>query len=422
MSAAANLRPLLNQAVDDQVSNSNLEFAFLLACCAQPLEGDRVEEFLRSWPDWETFIRLAEHHRVIPQVYSSLAPYSEQLPVRDFAALRSKYQENARNALWFAGELVRILKHLECHGIIAMPFKGPALAQTLYGDVTARQFSDLDILLRPEDISKAKLALAQLGYKPTVKLTARAARACISSGHECPFDGAAGPHLLELQWRMVPRFYSIDCDVTRFFERAEQITLGAHKFPALSVDDLVVVLCVHAAKHLWLQLSWLCDIAELARSPRIDWDSVWQRSGQLGIQRIVAVNLLLSHDLLGSPLPAQIQNWLKKDRVSEALKAEALQMIRCSLPFDIESPAYFRFMLRLRERWLDRFRFLWRLLWTPSLAEWSVMNLPESLWWVYRGIRLLRLAKRFAALAWARMAFFLASERPAASPRSTTFL
>lgn len=422
MPAAAKLRPLLNQSVDDQLSPRGVEFELLVSCCAPPLSHGGLEGVLHGQYDWQTFISLAEHHCVVPQVYRSLAPFMDKVPLRDFATLRSKYQEKARSALWFTSELVRILQHLECQGIGAIPYKGPALAQILYGDVTARQFSDLDILVRPEEVPKAKLALAEVGYTSRLELTASSERACISSGHEFGFDGVAGPHLLELQWRIVPRFYSIEFDMASFFQRAGQVTLGTHKFPTLSADDLLLVLCVHAAKHLWLQLSWLCDIAELARSPRIGWDSVCQRSRQLGIQRAVAVNLLLAHDLLGSPLPHQMESWLDKDRESEVLKDEVLQVIRCSLPFDTESPTYFRFMLRLRERWRDQCRFLWRLLWTPSLSEWTVVNLPGSLSWFYRGIRFFRLAKRFAALAWARTAFFLASERPVANPRSTTFL
>jgi len=422
MAAAANFRLLLNHSSNHAPPARNLEFELLLACCAHALDGDRLEKCVRQRPDWEIFIGLAEHHRVIPQVYQSLAPYSDRLPVRDFSKIRSRYQANARNALWFTGELLRILKHLEDQGIAALPYKGPALAQTLYADVTARQFSDLDILVRPEEVPKAKQALAHLEYKPGLDLSIGQERDFISSGYECSFDGVAGPHLLELKWSILPRFYSIPFDVETLFHRAEHVRLGAHVFPTLSANDLFLVLCVHAAKHLWLQLSWLCDITALARSHRVDWNSVWQQSRQLGIQRIVAVNLRLAHDLLGSPLPEEVETWLEQDRGSATIKSEILQIIRSAEPVDTESPVYFRLTLGLRERRLDQFRFLWRLLWTPSLSEWSLVDLPESLSWIYRGVRLLRLGKRFVALACARPAFFLASERPADSPRSTTFL
>jgi len=422
MAAATNFRPLLNHSSNHAPTARNVEFQLLLACCAHTLDGERLDEWVRQRPDWEIFIGLAEHHRVIPQVYQSLAPYSDRLPVRDLSETRSRYQGNARSALWFTAELVRILKHLESQGIAALPYKGPVLAQTLYADVTARQFSDLDILVRPDEVHKAKQALAQLGYKPAVNLSAGQEHDFISSGYERSFDGVAGPHVLELKWSILPRFYSIPFDLEALFQRAEQVRLGAHVSPTLSASDLFLVLCVHAAKHLWVQLSWLCDIAALARSHRVDWDTLWQRSRQLGIQRIIAMNLSLAHDLLGSPLPEQIANWLEQDRGSATVKSEILQIIRRAEPVDTESPMYFHLMLGLRERRLDQFRFLWRLLWTPSLSEWSLVNLPQSLSWIYRGVRLLRLGKRFSALACARSAFFLASERPADSPRATTLL
>lgn len=394
MPVAAELRPVLSHPVEDRFPGGTSEFEFLLACCAHGSNGSGMKQFFPWRGDWRRFITLAEQHRVIPQVYRSLAPYSERLKRHYFAVLRSKYEENARQALWFTGELVRILKHLEVHGIRAMPYKGPALAQTLHGDVTARQFGDLDVLVCPEDVRAAKVALATLGYKPAVELTARSERAYIFSGYEYSFDGMSGSHLLEMQWRILPRFYAVDFEVAGFFEKAEHVALGGQSFATLGIQDLLLVLCVHAAKHVWVQLSWLCDIAELARSSRIDWDATWQRTHQLGLQRIVALNLLLAHDLLGSALPIPIQRWLEKDPAAEILKNEISRIIRRSSDYDAESFAYFRLMMRLRERRSDKARFLWRLIWTSSLGEWSGTHLPEPLFPLYHFMRFGRLAKR----------------------------
>ena len=81
-----------------------------------------------------------------------------------FDALRTRYRDNARKTLWFTRELFRILGHLESAGIKTLAYKGPVLAKTLYGDVTERQYSDLDILIRPEDVPRAKAALLALGH------------------------------------------------------------------------------------------------------------------------------------------------------------------------------------------------------------------------------------------------------------------
>ena len=68
-------------------------------------------------------------------------------------------------------------------------------------------------------------------------------------------------------------------------------------------QDLMLVLCVHAAKHAWKQISWLCDIVQLARSRQLDWAALQAKAEGLGIMRIVAVTFLLAHKLLGAAVP-----------------------------------------------------------------------------------------------------------------------
>ena len=157
------------------------------------------------------------------------------------------------------------------------------------------------------------------------------------------------------------------------------------------------MLCVHAAKHVWVQLSWLCDIAQLAGSRQLDWNAIQEEANRLGIERIVRLNLLLVQKLLGSAPPPQIQECLREDPSITALADEILRTIERSIHYDTESPAYFLLMMRLRERWQDRVRLLWRLTVTPSLSEWSAVQLPQPLQPLYRLLRLSRLAKRLLA-------------------------
>ena len=252
-------------------------------------------------------LTLVDHHRVVPQVYGQLSALAHLVPARHFDALRKRYQDNARKALWFTGELVRILGHFESLGIQALPYKGPVLAETLYGEVTQRQFGDLDILVHAADVLQGKSALLELGYKPGIELAPQQERAYIETGYEYPFHSTYGANLLELQWQILPRFYSIDFDVASLFERADEISLGGRPMRTLRAQDLLLVLCVHAAKHVWVQLSWLCDIAQLVKSRQLDWNAIQDEARRLGIERIVNLNLLLAHKLLGSALPPAIQ-------------------------------------------------------------------------------------------------------------------
>jgi hypothetical protein len=405
MATAAEIRPLRSQATNPPAQEllCHSEFDLLVACCADSsrnAHADCLRKFLSRALDWDRVLHLVDHHRVVPQVFEALLPISHLVPSQPFDALRSRYQHNARKTLWFTAELLRILSHLESAGIKALPYKGPVLAQTLYSEVTKRQFGDLDILVLPEDVLKAKAALLDLGYKPKIELASRIEKTYVETGYEYSFNAVHAQNLLELQWRIVPRFYSIDFKVADFLKRADEISLGiqemedARPVRTLCSEDLMLVLCVHAAKHVWVQLSWLCDIAQLAKSQQLDWNAIQNEAHRLGIERIVNLNLLLAHSLLGAPLPPQIKQRLQQDPAATNLADEIQRIIQRSTHYNTESLPYFRLMMRLRERWQDQARLLWRLAFTPSVSEWNTVRLPQALHPLYRLVRLSRLARR----------------------------
>jgi len=400
MSSLPRQRRVSDHAEETAVLQFTPEFELLLTCCAlsKAYCREKLKYFLTRRYDFAAFIRLAGEHRVIPHTYRALSAHAELLSAADFARLRTEYEENARRALCISSELLRVVRHLEAGRIEVIAYKGPVLAQALYGDVTARQFFDLDILVTPRSVGAAKAALAQLGYVPEINLSARREASFIASGYEYPFSGPAGPHTLELKWRILPRFYSIDFDTRAFFTRAKNLVVTASSLPTLGDDDLLLVLCVHAAKHMWAQLSWLCDIAELTTLREMQWETVCTKAEQLGIARIVGVSLQLTHDLLGSDLPISLQEWCRKDSEIKILSEQISCMISEGWSYDTESLSYFQFMLRLRERIWDKLRFLWRLAWTPSIGEWAEVYLPERLALGYYLMRVGRLAgKVFSA-------------------------
>ena len=307
--------------------------------------------------------------------------------------LRQQDKSNAHRTLWLTRELLNIHRHLQARGLDVLPYKGPVLAEMLYGNVAMRQFSDLDLLIRSADLPAIKDALAELGYEPGLRLEKAAERDYLKSGYEYTFDGARGRNLLELKWQILPRFYSIGFDVNEFFQRASVVTIEGQRLRTLCDQDSMLVLCVHAAKHAWKQISWLCDIVQLARSRALDWAALKVKAEKLGITRILAVTFLLAHKLLGAALPAELE--IEKDANAEALAHRIVPSMVAEEEFDPESLAYFRLMMVLRERRRDQFYFWWRLLFTPGAGEWSALRLPEALFPLYRVVRVFRLAGRF---------------------------
>jgi len=394
MATAVEPRPTVARSQVIRPSASGCEFDLLATCCSVAPSADRIRTIVSRPLSWERLLHLADHHRVIPQVYGALSAFPDLLPASARAALHLRYQENAYKALWFTGELLRTIRCFESAGIEALAYKGPVLAEILYGDVTERQYTDIDILIRPEDVPKAKAVLLAAGHACYPELRRQEEPPYIASGYGYVFHTAAGRNLLDLQWRIVPRFYSIDFDMAGFLDRADEIIVGGHPVRTLCAEDLLLVLCVHAAKHVWLQLSWLRDIDTLVQSAQLDWDAIQRETQRLGIKRIVDLNLLLAHKLLGMPVPQAIGEPVTEDPSTTILADEIFLIIKRSELFETESAAYFRLMLRLRECWKDRAYFLSRLIFTPSVSEWNAVRLPKSLQPMYRVVRLSRLAKR----------------------------
>lgn len=376
-----------------RTSAFSLEFEFLLACCAESADA-------HSYPnpphnlDWSRFIQVAQRHGVVPLVYSRLAavdsPVHNSLPT-----LRSLYQANTQQALWLTGELLRILKHLNRSGVEVLPYKGPVLAELLYGNIAMREFIDIDLLIRVTDLPRVKASLADLGYESSFRLTPRQEHEYLRSGYEYAFDSQRGANLIEVKWQILPRFYCVDFDIKALFDRTITVELSGSTVHTLSNEDLLLVLCVHAAKHAWVQLSWLCDIAKLASIRSLNWDSICNQAEQLRVGRIVAVTFLLAYKLFATPLPPLVLQLVEKDPAAEAVVERAVSIIASANEYPTESMPYFRLMMDSRERWQDRLRFLWRLASTPSVHEWSAIRLPGPLFPLYRAVRIYRLTKRF---------------------------
>src|SRR5271166_633351 len=284
--AASMIEPLTSSPESRAALQPQDEFELLCASAGAELSPERIER-IANWDlsalDGSGFLRPAEYHGVLPLAARNLTEHSRGLTPDIEVSLRSAYEANLRRSLWFTAELALIMQHFEHRQLRAMPYKGPMLAQALYGDVGMRSFSDLDLLIAPADFERARQALAEIGYHPSTELTPAVERLLLRTGYERAFDGTAGKYLLDLQWALLPYFYGIDLQVGDLLTRAGHALIGDCEVSCLSPEDSLLVLCIHAAKHLWLRLIWVSDIAEALRTQTIDYSLAFSRARALGI-------------------------------------------------------------------------------------------------------------------------------------------
>ena len=365
------------------------EFELLVACCHNAEKSDLIP-LLTPDLKWDRVIKSAEHHRLLPALCAALASRN-RLP----SALRVRAHKHAWRILHFTVELTKIARCFEQHGIPFLAHKGLALAQVLYSDPAMRQFGDLDLLVKPQDVPQARSALMELGYEPGLRLSARQEKSYLRSGYEYVFGLNSERYLVEVQWQIVPRFCAINFDIDELFNRAMQVEVDGARVRTLGYEDQLLVLCVHAAKHEWAQLGMLRDILTLTQFD-LDWKWITAEARGLGISRILQVSLLAVRELFFVDLPEAVES-IPVSRGAAELASTVVINLQTNQEPDIESLQYFRAQLQTRERWRDRAQFIWRLATTPSVQEWESIRMPDRFFALYRGLRIARLMRRFVS-------------------------
>jgi hypothetical protein len=399
---------------DSAVTNSAASVWNLLlaASVAHPGENDisRIRGLVEPSVDWAAVLHLAEHHGTSSIVYRNLSRLSNVIPPDPLRELCQRYEQNVHKSLLLATELIRILDCVEALRIELIPYKGAMLSENYYGDMAIRQSGDIDLFVRAGDVAQAKDAVRELGYAPRVNIPKWAEGDYLATGYECTFDSPAGKNLLELQWALQSRFYAVDFEMEGLFARAVEGTVAGRAVKTLAPEDLLLVLCAHAAKHAWGRLIWLCDIAQIVKRENLNWDLVRGRVRTYGIERILHISLLLAKRFCRMEIPAAFEAAL--DDETAALVDEVAGNMACGVSFEQEQVSYFWFMMRLRERRMDRVRFLTRLAFTPGPGEWEAVRLPRFLFPLYRVVRLARLAGRLGR------GIYRLAKPPAVSPPS----
>jgi hypothetical protein len=384
----------------------------LLALCARttrsPAEAERLAELVRAGLDWTHFVALAQRHAVLPLVWRSLGGAAdESVPraVRDH--LRAASTGVALRNRAMAAELVDLLEALDRHGIRAIAYKGPLLAAAIYGDLAIRPCGDLDLLVRRHDAEAAVQVLSERGFElvPPFRDPGQVAFVTSLRGHrfsrflharsEHHFLRPRGQLLVDLHLRLADTFIRFDLDADVLLGRTETFVLGGHRLRSLQPEDLLLVLCLNAAKDGWSQLLRLCDIAELLRAaPDLDWQLVRTRAQSLGVVRLLRISLNLAAELVGAPPASPFLEGLPPDRTVNRLTVALRQRLLTDAPppareVDLD---YARCMARIRERRRDRAWLFVDLMFSPGVADWRLVQLPARWWPAYCVVRLLRLA------------------------------
>jgi hypothetical protein len=372
---------------------------FLLHCArasVEPERADRLRALAAGQLDWDRLLQLAQRNGLSPLLYSHLNQIcAESVPAAQFAFLRDYFQKNSAFALLLAGELMQLLRTFSEHGIKAVPYKGPAIAVKLYGNLALRQFGDLDILVRESDVWRASELIEARGFTPHFNIPETKRTAFLRLSYVQLFRRDAGRTLIELHWSIAPRFFGVKFDASAFWKRLEPLSIqGASTFSPCA-QDLLLMLCVHGAKDCWERLEWVAAIAELLRRTQdLDWERVWRQAHEMRCRRMLELGLLLAQGLFDAQLP---EKFAVLGQSRELLRL-ATQVSKNFCRADAHSATFserVRFHLQLKDSFAEKIRHCVRLAATTTPVDWAALPLPGTLSFAYPLLRAVRLTRKY---------------------------
>ena len=346
---------------------------------------------------WDSFLSMAERHRMKPLLCWHLTTqFADLVPPETLGELKKRlHYQTARN-LFLTARLLEILDLFDRNGIQTIPYKGPILAASVYGNLSLREFCDLDILVRRRDVERASRLLSKLGYSLDIELSDWQQSSYLQDYCEHQFRHRANETLVELQWAIVPPYFRIPLEYEGLWERAITVEVAGRSVPTLCAEDLLLVLCIHGGKHQWETLEWLCGVAELIRVyGEIDWAQVVEHSEEIHAGRLLLLGVSLAAGLARAPIP----DWLLSRAEGDLAVKRLTRQVYCDLFSEAEQPAALfqrsLFHLRSKERWKDRVYHCLDLATRPTAKDWMFLSLPRRLSLLYYAVRGVRLGMKY---------------------------
>ncbi|MGC9293464.1 MAG: nucleotidyltransferase domain-containing protein [Acidobacteriaceae bacterium] len=359
----------------------------------QKNQEEAIRSAIRATPDWTEYLRLVDRHSTPALSWAALKRVPGlEVPTPAKQELQKRSDACRMQAVQHSLLLAQILKAFNRAGVPVMVMKGTLLSLELYGDLGLRHARDMDLAVTLDDIGRAQTCLNDLGWRldsSFFPMTPRQWGQFWRMEHHLGFLHSQTGCALELHWRNV--WDTPELTSARWARSVPAVWQG-RSYRAMCPIDQVLYLCSHGGEHAWYRAKWLGDLARLHAAGRVDWEAALAhaRSAEHADQAApLLVCLWLLQVVYGLPLPhLPGAPWKDLPPVLVDAPLHALKIAKdrtCNdldmLPARLRLNRYERLLLP-RRTWRESFfEFAY------CRADFSVLRLPDGLFWAYAPLR-----------------------------------
>ncbi|MBI4588190.1 MAG: nucleotidyltransferase family protein [Candidatus Rokubacteria bacterium] len=258
--------------------------------------------------DWQKIIGDAAAQGFTPLLYRWLkgSDAGRRLPAELADRLEAECFGLAARNLLLSSELAGILRAFEERRIPCAPLRGPALAERLYGDITARPMGDLDLLVRKEDLPEVAGILRSLGFR---EMDRRPGFAQAFSYTLKFFKDRHGWIIVEPHWTLAYPPFVGRVDMDEVWRRCVRGPVVGVESWVLGREELLLHLCLHLThRDGTAPLLWSYELDRLVRleGEGLDWSRVLTLARQAKVEFLLSRVLARVTALFATPIPGQV--------------------------------------------------------------------------------------------------------------------
>lgn len=264
---------------------------------------EALESACRSVEDWNLLVPRANYEGVLGWAHEALTRLGDRVvPAEIISQLRHARIFHTTRIAAAAADTSSLLNELSARGVKHMLLKGPFLTEQVYGRSDLRFYTDIDLMIREENLGAAGQVLTSLGYR---LLEGSGAESAADDGHTQVHYYREGSLPVDLHWQLInlpSHMSSIRIDIDQIWSSAVPTVIAGAETLVLSPEDAVMFQCAHmTAHHDFNRLLWFKDVEQVINrfGPGLDWDLLVARTSRYGLKTFVYYSILFSACVCG---------------------------------------------------------------------------------------------------------------------------
>ncbi|WP_332670748.1 nucleotidyltransferase family protein [Aromatoleum sp.] len=317
--------------------------AAVTAVCDGAEMSDAWKHLQQTPLDWRDVYSQVARLEVGPMVYRGLQYVYADRPLAAQAALGREDARPLERALYRSyvdtvrvntalyDQLAQLVQEATRCNLKIVVLKGAYLAKYAYDDFGLRPMSDIDILVRGNDLDAAERMMCRLGYRyidgPQAPGVWRN-----EHFHLNPFAHPEHPHAVEVHFQLTHPNDKVRFDSEALWARA--VPIHSEDGPVLALDtlDLLLHLAVHSCyldKLAGPSLRQTCDVARVVNRMHagLDWEELARRAANGGATAYIYLALELARLVCGAKVPEEFTAHLRPSDFPKELIREGINRV-----------------------------------------------------------------------------------------------